>query len=156
MTAKLQMIISIAISSMQICFEIFSFKSCLIITKNTIIPGPVKLTQQISLNEPDEVMWWSPNKWKNNIYQLIHWGWVTHIGVGRLGHHWFRKWIGACLAPGLYLNQCWVIVNWTFWIKSSVKLSRNLYIFIQEKAFENAVSKLAAMMSRPQCVNHIF
>ena len=29
---------------------------------------------------------------------------VTHICVGKLDHHWFRKWVGACKAPSHYLN----------------------------------------------------
>ena len=38
---------------------------------------------------------------------LTHWG-------RKLGHrHWFRKWFVACSAPSRYLNQCWLIVNWT-------------------------------------------
>ena len=29
-----------------------------------------------------------------------------------LGHHCFRYWPVACVAPSHYVNQCWVIVNW--------------------------------------------
>ena len=36
-----------------------------------------------------------------------------------------------------YLNQCWNIVNWTLGKKLQWNLNRNLYIFIQENAFEN-------------------
>ena len=32
-------------------------------------------------------------------------------------------------------------------------IMRNSYILIQENAFENIVSKMAAILSRPQCVN---
>ena len=32
-------------------------------------------------------------------------------------------------------------------------MNQNSYIFIQENAFENIVWKMAAMLSRPQCVN---
>ena len=31
---------------------------------------------------------------------------------------------------------------------------RNSYIFIQENVFENVVSEMAAILPRPQCVNH--
>ena len=34
-------------------------------------------------------------------------------------------------------------------------LDRNSYAFIQENAFEDAVWKMAAILPRPQCVNHI-
>ena len=35
-------------------------------------------------------------------------------------------------------------------------LNQNWYVFIQENAFENVVWKIAAILSRPQCVNNIF
>ena len=34
-------------------------------------------------------------------------------------------------------------------------LNRNSYIFIQENAFENVVWEMAAILSRPQCVNNL-
>ena len=39
------------------------------------------------------------------------------------------------------------------WEQTSVKYFRNLYTVIQENAFENVVWKMAAVLSRPQCVN---
>ena len=69
---------------------------------------------------------------------------MTHICVSEQGHHWFRYWPVAWLAPrdhlcqwwaiNLYLNQCWNIVNWT-------------RIFIQENQFQNVVKN-----SRPFCL----
>ena len=38
---------------------------------------------------------------------------------------------------------------------NSVKLYRNSYIFIQENAFENVTWKMAAILSRPQCVYNV-
>ena len=38
---------------------------------------------------------------------------VPHICVNELGQHWFRLWHVACSAPSCYLNQCWLIVNWS-------------------------------------------
>ena len=38
---------------------------------------------------------------------------VPHICVGSLGHHWFRQWLVACSTPSHYVNQCWLIANWT-------------------------------------------
>ena len=43
------------------------------------------------------------------------------------------------------MNQCWTIVNLT------IGNNRNLYIVIQENAFDNVVWKMAAILSRPQC-----
>ena len=37
---------------------------------------------------------------------------------------------------------------------SEILIKRNSYIFIQENAFENIVSEIVAILSRPQCVNH--
>ena len=54
--------------------------------------------------------------------------------------------------PSHYLNQCWNIVNWTPWNKHQWNVNRNSYIFIQENPFENVVWKMAAILSRPQCV----
>ena len=39
---------------------------------------------------------------------------LTHIPlVSESGRHLFRQWVVACLAPSHYINQHWVIVNWT-------------------------------------------
>ena len=37
-----------------------------------------------------------------------------------------------------------------------LNVNRNSYIFIQENPFENVVRKMAAILSRPQCVKHWF
>ena len=39
------------------------------------------------------------------------------------------------------------------WDKLQRNFNQNSYIFIQESAFENVVWKMAAIFSRPQCVN---
>ena len=57
---------------------------------------------------------------------------------------YMRKWTGPSLvqaysAPSHYLNQCWIIVNWTPGNKFQWNLNRNYIIFIQENAFENVV-----------------
>ena len=36
---------------------------------------------------------------------------------------------------------------------TSVKYNRSSFIFIQENAFENVVSEMESILSRPQCVN---
>ena len=56
--------------------------------------------------------------------------------------------------PSHYLNQCWNIVDWTLWNKLQWNLNQNIYIFIKENASENAVWKMAAILSRSQCVKH--
>ena len=54
--------------------------------------------------------------------------------------------------PSPYLNQWWHIFNWTL-AKLQWNFNRNSYIFIQENTFENVMWKLAAILSRPECVN---
>ena len=78
---------------------------------------------------------------------------MTHICVSKLTI------IGSDngLSPGrrqaiIWTNgQWWNIVNWTLGNKVQLNLNRNLniFIFIQE----NAVWKMVAILSRPQCVN---
>ena len=57
------------------------------------------------------------------------------------------------MAPSHYLNQCWNFVNWALGNKFQWNVNRYSYIFIQENAFENVISKMVAILSRPQCVN---
>ena len=56
--------------------------------------------------------------------------------------------------PSHYLNQCWIIINRTLRNKLQWNHYRNSYIFIQENAFECVVRKMAAIWSRPQCVDN--
>ena len=56
------------------------------------------------------------------------------------------------VAPSHFLNQCWGVVNWTLGNKLKWNLNQNSCITVQENAFEN-VLKMAAILSRPQCVN---
>ena len=44
-----------------------------------------------------------------------HRGQVTHVCVNKQGYHWIRYWFVACSVPSHYLNQCWLIINWTIW-----------------------------------------
>ena len=78
---------------------------------------------------------------------------MTHICVNKLTvigspgrRHWF-----AWTAPSHYLNQCWIIVDWTLGNKLQWNHNRNSNIFIQENAFESVVCETASILSRPQC-----
>ena len=70
---------------------------------------------------------------------LTHWGWVTHICVGKL----------ANIGSDNYLNQCWNIVNWPLRNKLQWIFNRNSYIFIEENMFENVVCEMLFISSRP-------
>ena len=83
---------------------------------------------------------------------LTHWGQMTHMCVGELTI------IGS--DNGLSPGRCQAIIWTNAGIllirclgKNSVKFKWNPYIFIQENAIENVVWKMAAILSRPQCVN---
>ena len=60
--------------------------------------------------------------------------------------------IMACRLLGHYLNQCWVIVNFTFRIKPQGNFIQNLKFVIQENAFEIIVCEMAAILSRERWV----
>ena len=89
---------------------------------------------------------------------ITHWSRVTHMCVSSLtiigsDNGLSPVWLVACPAPSHYLNQCWIIVNWTIGNKFQWNLNRNWYIFSQENAFQNVVWKMAAILSRPHCVD---
>ena len=80
---------------------------------------------------------------------------VAHICVSELTS------IGSDngLSPGwrqaiIWTNAAWNIVNWTLIDKLQWSFNRNSSIFIQENVFESVVCEMAAMLSRPQCVNN--
>ena len=52
-----------------------------------------------------------------------------------------------------YLNQCWIIVNWTLANIFQWKFNQNTAIFIEENAHENVFCEMASILSRPQWVN---
>ena len=92
----------------------------------------------------------------NILWDLIHWGQrVTHTCVSKIDQHWLSQWLVASSAPNHYLNQCWFIVNWNLNNKPQLNSTRNSNIIIQEDAFQTVVRKLAAILSRPQCINLI-
>ena len=73
-----------------------------------------------------------------------------------------RQWIGSALvqiiAIGLFgakplSKPMLVIVNLTLRNKLQWNLNRNIKNFIQENASGNIVCEMAAILSRPQCVN---
>ena len=57
-----------------------------------------------------------------------------------------------CSAPSHYLNQCWLIVNWTLRNNIQWNFNRNTKLFIHEKLFEDIVYEMAAIISRGRWV----
>ena len=70
---------------------------------------------------------------------LTHLPLVPHICVGELGPHWFMyNGLSPVRRQAInYLNQWWLIVNWTPENKFQRNLNRNSIISIQENSFEN-------------------
>ena len=88
---------------------------------------------------------------------------------------YMRQWIGsglvqimACrlfgaksliingLAPNAhYLNQCWVIGNWTLRNKLQWNFNQNKKLFIHENASENITCEIVAILSRGRWVKWI-
>ena len=57
---------------------------------------------------------------------------LIHICIYKVGHHWIRWYIIACLAPSHYLNQWLLIVNWNTTKKFQCNFNQNKSIIIQE------------------------
>ena len=62
--------------------------------------------------------------------------------------------------PSHYINQWWVVVNWTLRNKRQWDFNQSTKLFIKQSAYQNIVCEMAALLSRPQCVkcvttNHI-
>ena len=76
---------------------------------------------------------------------LIHLPLVPRLCVSESGKRWFRLRLVAYLAPYHYLNQCWVIVNWT--LKNKVQWDSNQItkLFIHENASEDVICEMAAV-----------
>ena len=70
---------------------------------------------------------------------------VPHTCFNESGQRCFRWWLVAYSAPGHYLNQCWVIINWTLRNKLQWNFDQNAKVFIYENASKNIVCEMAAI-----------
>ena len=66
------------------------------------------------------------------------------------GQHCFRLWLVASLAPSHYLNQCWLIINWTRRNKYQWKLIK-IQFFSFDKMHLKMTAKRQDFLFRPQC-----
>ena len=64
-------------------------------------------------------------------------------------NHYISVIVTAMVLPAV--NQCWLVIKWTFGNEFQWNLKQNL--FIQENAFENVVCKMADNLSGSQFVN---
>ena len=109
----------------------------------------------LSLNRRQPIIWTNDGVvcWSTyaslGLNELLHWGRVMHICISKLAI------IGSDngLSPGWRQAIIWINVGiLLIRIKLQWNRNRNLHIFIQENAFESVVCKMAAILSRPQCV----
>ena len=130
---------------------------------------PIHWSQVLSREQ--RCSWSSPDKWSFNYiwvikkfiaYQvvtyirgltIIHQGWVIHIHISKLGHHWFILWLITCAVPSRY--------QWTNSDSLSIRpygtyFVQNSKVIIEENIFENAIYKMEALLSRPQYVGSAF
>ena len=47
---------------------------------------------------------------------------IADIRFNKLGHQWFRKWHDFCSTPSHYLKHCRIVLNWTIWEQTAIKL----------------------------------
>ena len=99
--------------------------------------------------------------WKDKIFDMIrfqtdsyikHLPQVLHISVSGSGQHWFRKWLFTYSVPSHYLNQCWLVVNWTLRNKLRWNLNQNTKLFVPQNESENIV-EMASILSTWRWLN---
>ena len=78
---------------------------------------------------------------------------MPHICVSESNQHWFRQWLVAYSAPSHYLNQCWIVVNWSPRNKLQWNFNLNSKLFIHKNVSGNIVCEIAAILSRVRWVN---
>ena len=87
---------------------------------------------------------------------LTQWGRVTHICVSKLTTIGSDNGLSPARRQAIIWNNAGILLNWTLGTNFSELLSEIdtfLCVWIMRKCFENVVWKMAAILSRPQCVN---
>ena len=78
---------------------------------------------------------------------------MPHVHINESGQYWFRWWLVVYSATSHYLNQCWVIVNWTLGNKLQWNFNQNKKLFFHENASVKIACKMGAILSRGRWVN---
>ena len=88
--------------------------------------------------------------------KLTHWVRVTHVCVNELTIISSDNGLSPGRRQAITWTNAGILVIGTLGINfSEIYLNQNSNIFIQENAFENVIKKLTAIVSQPQCVNHV-
>ena len=97
---------------------------------------------------------WKYRGWRSGssyrIHQVTHWGRVTHTCVSKLTITDSDN----GLSPGRRQAIIWTNAEILLIGTPGTNFNRNSYIFIQENPFQNIVWKMAAVLSRTQCVKY--
>ena len=96
---------------------------------------------------------WYLNDTKTTLEKMLTFQWDPQWQVSEWN---LNIWFNLLRLSNTYMLECWNIVNLTLRNKLQWNVNWNSYIFIQENAFENVVCKMAAILSQPQCVKHLF
>ena len=83
---------------------------------------------------------------------LTHWGQVMHICISKLTTIGSDNGLSPNRRHAIIWTNAGILFYWTLRNKLQWNLLRNSCIFIRENAFENVIWKIAAILSRPQCV----
>ena len=83
---------------------------------------------------------------------LTHWGRVTHICVGKLSIIVSDNGLSPGRRQAIIWTNAGIVLIGALGTNVSENFDWNLYIFIEENAFENVVCEMASILSRPQCV----
>ena len=100
---------------------------------------PRMLGSWVVINLEPHVTWPPTFIISHNAMGLTHWGWVTHIWISELGHHWYR-W--KVITWGL-------IVNCTLGNKQQWNLNQNMKTYCQDDEFGNADCEMMSILFRP-------
>ena len=77
-----------------------------------------------------------------------------HLCFNKPGHYWCRICSVAYSSPSHYLNQSFLIVNWTRGTIFQCNLNQNTTNFVDVNEFENVVGKLVVILCQCiQCIN---
>ena len=87
------------------------------------------------------------------ITYLTHWGWVTHICVGKLTTIGSDKDLSPDRRQAFIWTNAEILLTGPFGKKLQLNVNRNYNTSIQENAFESGICELAVILSRSQWVN---
>ena len=112
--------------------------------------GHVNRFRNISVNVICFNIYKNPVKWMPS---LTHWGRVTHICVNKLAIVGSDNGLAPTRRQAIIWTNVGILLIEPLGTNFSEILIEIITFFSQENAFENVVRKLAAILSRPQCVN---